>query len=768
MRRFLRLIIVFFSAAIVLLGLSVTVFAVPLQRPLSSTTWTVGGTCGTTIQACINVASNGDTVLIPAGTYNEHLALNGRTITLTGSGAATTIVRVPSGTYEKPLAINGGSPTISDLTLTGGNAGAGGGGGMTIQWGAMVTLKNVTVTGNKAGSAGGGIYISTNASLVLAGVIITGNQTTSLYSGGSGLVMGASSGPVQMTNVLIADNPDSSGGGQVEVVTSTLTIVNTTIANSVLSSGAGVLTIGGTAVLTNTLIANQTTGIQNSGGSLVENYNLFFGNTTDKSGAISGGVNDVFGDPVFDNPASGDYHLFDTSAAIDKGTNAGVTTDIDDDARPFGAGYDIGFDEHQIPAITITTPSLYQAISGTQLLISGLTNLVDQIPQVEISTDNGGAWAAAVGTTTWAYTWTVPYEDHVDHSVRVRVTDRTHNTTWSTPLTITVDRVPPQMAIDDPVLGQVIHTHAYTLTGSAIDGSGLANVEVSVNNGAAYSATTPTSSWSWPWPIPDENGVSHLLRVRATDLAGNVSNPPATIAVFVDNVPPTMTFSNLPIGGVTTIYSDTFKVLGTSIGALTTTLDSGSGPARVNVTNDVFSRTLTGLITGTYTLHGVAVDEAGNTTAITSTLIVTPYLPTSHRVFLPLLLSNFDPARDQYEPDDTYQQAKPIPADGTLQHHNFYPTGDVDWARLDVDPGTYFIATSGLAQGNTYPDTVMALYASNGTTLLSSNDDCSPTTRAACITWTTNTSSTLYVKVWPYDATSVGPNSWYDLSVVKQ
>ena len=83
MRRFLRLIIVFFSAAIVLLGLSVTVFAVPLQRPLSSTTWTVGGTCGTTIQACINVASNGDTVLIPAGTYNEHLALNGRTITLT-------------------------------------------------------------------------------------------------------------------------------------------------------------------------------------------------------------------------------------------------------------------------------------------------------------------------------------------------------------------------------------------------------------------------------------------------------------------------------------------------------------------------------------------------------------------------------------------------------------------------------------------------------------------------------------------------------------
>ena len=137
------------------------------------------------------------------------------------------------------------------------------------------------------------------------------------------------------------------------------------------------------------------------------------------------------------------------------------------------------------------------------------------------------------------------------------------------------------------------------------------------------------------------------------------------------------------------------------------------------------------------------------------------------RIYLPMVLQSYDPARDLYEPDDTYQQAKSIPADGSLQHRNFYPTGDVDWARLEVGPGTYIIATSGLAQGNTYPDTVVALYASNGTTLLSSNDDCTPTTRASCLTWTAGTSSTLYIKVWPYDASSAGPNAWYDLSVVK-
>jgi hypothetical protein len=135
-----------------------------------------------------------------------------------------------------------------------------------------------------------------------------------------------------------------------------------------------------------------------------------------------------------------------------------------------------------------------------------------------------------------------------------------------------------------------------------------------------------------------------------------------------------------------------------------------------------------------------------------------------HRVFLALIFRNYDPGRDVYEPDNSAAQAKAIQL-GDVQHRSFYPAQDVDWARFEVSPGTYYLNTSGLTPAT---DTVLRLYGAGGATLLAQNDDCSPTTRASCLTWTVATSSTLYLQVAPYDANSVGADRWYDLAIVKQ
>lgn len=136
------------------------------------------------------------------------------------------------------------------------------------------------------------------------------------------------------------------------------------------------------------------------------------------------------------------------------------------------------------------------------------------------------------------------------------------------------------------------------------------------------------------------------------------------------------------------------------------------------------------------------------------------------RFFLPLVSRTVFTQRDAFEPDDTVAQAKSITTDGVLQMRNFYPAGDVDWVRLPVEPGTYIIATN--VSNNLYPDTVLTLYAANGTTPVASNDDCTGLTRASCLTYTSSVSTTLYLKVTPYDASSVGVDSWYGLAVVRQ
>ena len=136
------------------------------------------------------------------------------------------------------------------------------------------------------------------------------------------------------------------------------------------------------------------------------------------------------------------------------------------------------------------------------------------------------------------------------------------------------------------------------------------------------------------------------------------------------------------------------------------------------------------------------------------------------RAYLPLIGRNAMSLRDAFEPDDTRAQAKVIMPDGSLQTRNFYPADDVDWVRFDIGPGTYLIATS--VANSLYPDTVMALYAGNGFTEVAFNDDCTGFTRASCLTYTSSVSATLYLKLWPYDATSIGPDSWYGLSVVRQ
>jgi hypothetical protein len=149
-----------------------------------------------------------------------------------------------------------------------------------------------------------------------------------------------------LTNNVVADNQVTDRGSGLYIEeNSSLHLVHNTFARNSGGDGSGVhITTASTVVLTNTILVSHTVGITVAAGSAATlESTLWFANGADSGG--TGTINtthDYTGDPAF---AADGYHLRDSSAALDRGVDAGVTTDIDGEARPQGAGYDIGADE---------------------------------------------------------------------------------------------------------------------------------------------------------------------------------------------------------------------------------------------------------------------------------------------------------------------------------------------------------------------------------------------------------------------------------------
>lgn len=76
-----------------------------------------------------------------------------------------------------------------------------------------------------------------------------------------------------------------------------------------------------------------------SGG--IVDHNLFFGNNTDVGTLY--GSDSIIGDPLFVDESLNNFHLQNTSPAIDNGSSANAPNlDFDNTARPYGGGFDIG------------------------------------------------------------------------------------------------------------------------------------------------------------------------------------------------------------------------------------------------------------------------------------------------------------------------------------------------------------------------------------------------------------------------------------------
>jgi uncharacterized metal-binding protein len=171
----------------------------------AATTWTVcaSGCDYSRIKAAIAALTtlDGDTLAIAAGTYTEAGITVDKSLTLQGTGAASTIVQAaatPNTTSNRVFVIpHGVTVTLQDLTVRYGHTDQAGGG---VDNAGTLTLMNSTVRDNSSRRGSGGLF--NLGRLTLTHSTVSGNTAT---ENGGGFWNG---GRLALTSSIVANNPE--------------------------------------------------------------------------------------------------------------------------------------------------------------------------------------------------------------------------------------------------------------------------------------------------------------------------------------------------------------------------------------------------------------------------------------------------------------------------------------------------------------------------------------------------------------------------------
>jgi len=156
------------------------------------------------------------------------------------------------GVFSVPTGVNF---TVQNLTIANGYRASFGNGylGGGIYSGGAVTVTNSTFSGNSAGG-GGGIYIDVGPATVTNSTF-SGNSATGVGGTGGGIFSG---GPLTVTNSTFSGNSAGEFGGGIYIDVGPATVTNSTFSGNFAGGGGGIG--GGAVTVTNTIVANSTSG----------------------------------------------------------------------------------------------------------------------------------------------------------------------------------------------------------------------------------------------------------------------------------------------------------------------------------------------------------------------------------------------------------------------------------------------------------------------------------------------------------------------------
>lgn len=252
----------------------------------------------------------------------------------------------------------------------------GGSGGGIANLGDL-TLKESQVIKNRSapGGNGGGLFFGTNDGgsndAIIQNTEVISNSASAF---GGGLYING--GDSQWDNLIVAGNNagEYPFGHGFFLANNETRINHLTVVNNTPSYGTGIYALSGTATITNSIVAGQYTGIAAAEQANVSMEGTLWGaepwaNHQDwvSVGSMVTGTQNIWADPLFENPLQMDYHLSAASPAIDAGVASSLDLDMDNQPRPNPSSNlpDIGADEtwfvNHMEGVEITAPTAITA-----------------------------------------------------------------------------------------------------------------------------------------------------------------------------------------------------------------------------------------------------------------------------------------------------------------------------------------------------------------------------------------------------------------------
>lgn len=518
-----------------------------------------------TIQAGIDAAGSGDTVLVSPGIYYENLDFKGKAIVVaSAAGAQATII---DGSQAGAVVnfSNGEGPDSIIMGFTIQNGSATWGSGVSVVFATPTIISNI-IQNNESpvggwGAGVGGLYGSPT---VEQNLFRDNSGDSQFLSGVISFVNGSS--PVVADNLFVSNSCRAIN--LVLPAGSAPVVINNTIVENPVGISAS---INGLGVFENNILFNNGVGAS-LGGNVVWANNLVYGGSILYDGLDLTGTNgNIAADPQLVDPASADFHLQSGSPAIDAGDNAAPflpAIDFDGNPRvvaghtPGPAVVDMGAYEFQptnsvvaTPVITCPEPMTVEcglAVVPFVQVFSPVGNAMAVVWSVDGVTVQTNLVPVSNPPVTAGVTASLGALPLGTNLVEVAVTDSSSNTaSCSTTITV-VDNMPPVIkgaGASPNVLWPPNHQMVtVVVNATATDDCGAVTWKVigvqsnEAVNGRGDGNTAPD------WQILGDHAVSlraersgngsdriYSITLQAQDATGNLSDPVSVVVAVPKN-----------------------------------------------------------------------------------------------------------------------------------------------------------------------------------------------------------------------------------------